>query len=230
MNSANGKPARCCILALTISLAASLTSCKPGQTGANVTGSSAPIVATTQLSALAAAVRQLGELRVEAPGSMAGYARTKFGHRWASHGNSCDTREIVLQRQGRDVRSDPKTCKVISGTWVSLYDGVTVHDPTELDIDHLVPEAEAWRTGAASWPQDQRERFANDWQTELVAVTAHSNRSKGDGPPPEYLPVPAERCDYAVRWVAVKTEWKLTISSPEKTALAQMLNTCRERG
>lgn len=229
MNSANTRPTRYAALAAAAIIAASLTACKPGQIGANETPDPVPTAATTQAAAgnPTAARQQLAALRIATPGPMTGYSRTKFGHGWASHGNSCDTREIVLQRQGRDVRSDPKTCKATSGTWVSLYDGVTVHDPSELDIDHLVPEAEAWRTGAASWPQDQRERFANDWQTELVAVTAHSNRSKGDGPPPEYLPAPAERCDYAVRWVAVKSEWKLTISNPEKTALGQMLNTCR---
>jgi hypothetical protein len=169
---------------------------------------------------------QLAELVVAAPGTMAGYSRDKFGNGWTSQGNSCDTREIVLQQQGKDVKSG-KDCKPVSGTWVSLYDGKTVTNPGELDIDHLVPEAEAWRTGAAQWSQENRERFANDYSDgELVAVTAHSNRSKGDDAPPDYLPVQEQWCNYATGWVRVKHVFELTISERERDALKQMLGTC----
>lgn len=35
-------------------------------------------------------------------------------------------------------------CKLSGGRWLSYYDGQAVTDPAKLDIDHMVPLAEAW--------------------------------------------------------------------------------------
>lgn len=32
-------------------------------------------------------------------------------------------------------------CKTVSGTWISVYDGITVTDAGKLDIGHVVPLA-----------------------------------------------------------------------------------------
>jgi hypothetical protein len=134
------------------------------------------------------------------------------GGGWIAQPDGCDTWADVLKAQGRDVKV--KGCTVNSGNWLSLYDGHNVTSPHDLDIYHLVPDADAWRTGAANWTQDQR-----------VAVAAHSNRSKGDQPPPGYLPAQqAEWCDYASHWIKVK--YQLTVSQTEKDALTRMLGTC----
>lgn len=166
---------------------------------------------------------QLAALKIAAAGPMTGYSRDRFGGDWIKQPDGCDTRVDVLKAQGRDVKA--KGCTVSSGNWLSLYDGRNVTSPHDLDIDHLVPEAESWRTGAAKWSQDQRVAFANDLD-ELVAVTAHSNRSKGDQPPPGYMPVQSEWCDYATHWIKVKAKYQLTISQSEHDALTQMLGAC----
>ena len=167
--------------------------------------------------------KQLAALKIGTAGPMTGYSRDRFGGGWTTQPDGCDTRVDVLKSQGQEVKS--KGCTVNSGKWLSLYDGQNVTSPHDLDIDHLVPEAEAWRTGAAKWTQQQRVAFANDLD-ELVAVTAHSNRSKGDQPPPGYMPVESERCDYATHWIKVKAKYQLTISQQEHDALVQMLGTC----
>jgi hypothetical protein len=167
--------------------------------------------------------QQLASLKIAAAGPMTGYSRDRFGGDWIKQPDGCDTRVDVLKAQGRDVKF--KGCTVNSGNWTSLYDGVAVTSPHDLDIDHLVPEAESWRTGAAQWTQEQRVAFANDLD-ELVAVTAHSNRSKGDQPPPGYMPVQSERCDYSTHWIKVKAKYTLTISQAEHDALVQMLGAC----
>jgi len=124
----------------------------------------------------------LAAVKIAPEGKMAGYSRDRFPH-WSSQGNSCDTREIVLQRQGADVKSD-KDCKATSGTWTSVYDNVVVKDAGEVDIDHMVPLAEAWRSGADKWTDDERKAFANDLGgIQLLAVTAKTNRGKGDQDP-----------------------------------------------
>ncbi|WP_217370374.1 GmrSD restriction endonuclease domain-containing protein [Nonomuraea antri] len=69
-----------------------------------------------------------------------------------------------------------------------------------LDVDHLVPLAEAWDSGASAWDAARRERYANHLQhpEHLVAVTARSNRQKADKDPASWLPIKAVRCRYVV--------------------------------
>jgi hypothetical protein len=157
---------------------------------------------------------------------MTGYSRDRFEH-WASGPDSCDTRETVLQRQGTAVTRDAQ-CRAQSGTWTSPYDGAQVTDADKLDIDHMVPLAEAWRSGAASWTDERRKQFANDLSNpQLFAVTASLNRSKGDRDPAEWKPpLQAYWCTYAKNYVTVKAAYALTVDQAEHDALAQMLTTC----
>ena len=158
--------------------------------------------------------------------AMTGYSRDRFPH-WISQGHGCDTRDVVLQRDGRDVKTGDE-CDITSGEWFSVYDGETFDDPSDVDVDHMVPLANAWRTGAAAWTDVQREAFANDLtRPQLLAVSASSNRSKGDQDPSQWRP-PSQQfwCEYAQRWISVKAGWQLFVTIDEKTALQLMLETC----
>jgi hypothetical protein len=181
------------------------------------------ITGSTQDSRTAAA--ELGKLTVATAGSMKGYSRAKFPH-WRSTGKNCDVRDSVLKRDGTKVKLSG--CNVVAGTWKSIYDDKTLTAPSQIDIDHLVPLANAWRSGAAAWTTAQREDFANDLDDpQLVAVSAGSNRSKGDQDPSTWKPpATGEWCQYAEDWVAVKTHWKLSVTTAEKSALADMLEKC----
>ena len=59
----------------------------------------------------------------------------------------------------------------------------------------------------------------------LVAVTASSNRGKGDQDPGEWLPL-LERCRYIGEWVAVKHRWALSVDPVEKDALNLQASNC----
>jgi len=197
-----------------------------GCAGVSAAGSASPTTTTTgstQDSRTAGA--QLDKLAVATAGSMKGYSRAKFPH-WRSTGANCDVRDSVLKRDGTKIKLSG--CNVVSGTWKSIYDDKTLTAPSQVDIDHLVPLANAWRSGAAAWTTAQREDFANDLDDpQLVAVSAGSNRSKGDQDPSTWKPpATAEWCDYAKDWIAVKTHWKLTVTTAEKSALADMLEKC----
>ncbi|MEU3521735.1 hypothetical protein ABZ770_42005 [Streptomyces sp. NPDC006654] len=80
--------------------------------------------------------KELGDLNVAALHSMAGYSRAKFPHWIIQHG-TCDTREVVLQRDGTDVVQDDQ-CRAVFGTWISPYDGKVFTASGQLDVDHLV--------------------------------------------------------------------------------------------
>jgi len=172
------------------------------------------------------AVAQLGGLRVDTWHSMAGYKRDRFPH-WSSQGEGCDTRDVVLKRAGEAVLTTVD-CKITQGRWVSAYDGRSTSDPQDLDVDHMVPLANAWRTGAAEWTDAKRGEFANDLtRPELIAGTASTNRAKGDQDPSQWKPpLVTYWCQYAQSWIAVKSYWKLTVTAAEKEALTDMLETC----
>ncbi len=189
--------------------------------------------------AATAAQTKLSELRVKAAGSMTGYSREKFPH-WSDaqeYGwvlpsttpdpGSCDARDGALIRDGRGAEKMGRYCDVISGTWVDPYGGLTYTNPSDIDIDHMVPLANAWRSGASSWTTAKREAFANR-PLGLLAVEDNLNASKGDrGPEAWKPPRTAYHCTYATKWVNVKHYWKLSVTSAEKGALTQMLSTCR---
>lgn len=104
---------------------------------------------------------------------------------------------------------------------------MTLYAASDVDIDHIVPLAEAWRSGASEWTTDQRTRFANA-SLELLAVDDGVNASKGDKTPDLWKPPnQAAHCLYAKRWIAIKQTYDLSVKATEKSALDSMLNTCR---
>jgi hypothetical protein len=181
---------------------------------------------TGAAAAPADATGQLNALKVAAERKTAGYSREKFPH-WRRVDDNCDVRDTVLKRDGTGVQATA-TCKITKGSWKSVYDGKTFTDPQDIDIDHMVPLAAAWRSGADKWTEEQRTEFANDLtRPQLMAVSASSNRSKGDQDPSQWKPPQKNYyCEYARRWVAVKSYWGLTVTEREKSALQEMLNSC----
>lgn len=169
---------------------------------------------------------QLNALTVRAEGSMTGYSRDEFPH-WITISGTCNTRETVLRRDGTNVTVN-SACSPTSGSWYSTYDGVTETAATDTDIDHVVPLAEAWRSGASGWTPSRRQSFANSLDTpQLIAVTDNSNQSKGDRDPASWRPTrTAFHCTYARMWIGTKHSWGLSLQSSERSALQSMLNTC----
>jgi hypothetical protein len=160
----------------------------------------------------AEAVAELDRLVVRPrPVGTEGYVRDAFGSDWV------DTDHDVL-----------------AGTWHDPYTGRTLRftdlkdlaQAEAIQIDHVVPLAEAWVSGARGWSRDRREVFANDLG-ELLAVDGPTNMSKGDGDPAAWRPRQGYQCAYARRWIAVKLRYGLAVDPPEKAALTQMLGYCR---
>ncbi|MER6999676.1 HNH endonuclease family protein [Streptomyces sp. NPDC000410] len=190
-----------------------------------LTAPAASAAPPTPISA-ATARTYLGQLTVKAEGSSTGYSRDKFPH-WITQSGSCNTREVVLKRDGTNVQQD-SSCAAVSGSWYSPYDGATWTAASDVDIDHVIPLAEAWRSGAGSWSTSSRQAFANDLtRPQLIAVTDNVNQAKGDKDPAEWLPPRSSyNCTYARMWVHVKHHWNLSVDSAEKSALQSVLNGC----
>ncbi|MEU6917176.1 HNH endonuclease family protein [Streptomyces olindensis] len=155
-----------------------------------------------------------------------GYNRDLFPH-WITQSGTCNTREVVLKRDGTNVVQD-SSCAATSGSWYSPYDGATWSAASDVDIDHLVPLAEAWDSGADSWTTSRRQSFANDLtRPQLIAVTDNVNQAKGDQDPATWMPSrTAYRCTYVRAWVQVKYYYDLSVDPAEKSALQNYLASC----
>jgi hypothetical protein len=153
-----------------------------------------------------------------------GYTRSSFKH-WNSGENAtdgCNTRAEVLIAEAVVAPTVGAGCKLTGGTWTSYYDGQEVTSAGSLDIDHMVPLAEAWDSGASGWTAARREAYANDQgaHVSLVAVTARSNRQKSDQDPADWMPPsPDAECRYVAEWVSTKLRWQLTADDRELEAL-----------
>ena len=160
-----------------------------------------------------------------------GYNRSKFRHWIDEDRDGCNTRYEVLIEEAVVAPEVDEDCRLTGGEWYSYYDGQTITDFRSLDIDHMVPLAESWDSGAYDWDAARRQAYANDLgdSRSLVAVSARTNRSKADQDPSTWLPPRAEaRCQYIAEWTTVKTRWSLTIDETERDALRQHAVGCDE--
>jgi hypothetical protein len=216
-------PRRAALLGVVV-FALAVAGCGPAASGADPGPAGSPN---------AVALAKLAKLTVRAPASMTGYRRDRFGPAWADvDHNGCDTRDDVLARDLTGVRRDRDGCTVLSGSLHDPYTGRTiafrrgVRTSSAVQIDHLVPLANAWRTGARGWTADKRERLAND-PANLLAVDGPANESKGDQDASTWLPaVAGYRCTYVAAQVRVKATYGLWVTRAEHDAIARILRDC----
>ena len=156
-----------------------------------------------------------------------GYVRTLFKHWIDADKDRCNTRYEVLIAEAIVKPVVGTGCYLSGGKWKSPYDGKVFTNPTGLDIDHMVPLAEAWRSGAWAWTAAQRMEFANDLDDSrtLLAVTASLNRSKSDKDVAQWLP-PKAQCTYISNWIAVKSRFDLKVDSIEAEFLRSKIVAC----
>jgi uncharacterized protein DUF1524 len=203
------------LLLLTLPVAAALT-VQPAPAAEAAESYSAPFL--TAISDLPVA----SEVRT-------GYDRTLFNHWIDADGDGCSTRNEVLIAEADDPVTVGSGCSLSGGRWFSYYDRVSWTSTSDVDIDHMVPLAEAWDSGARNWTTSRRQAYANDLgdSRALAAVTDNVNQAKGDQDPSTWKPSrTAFWCTYARAWIQVKWYWGLTVDSAEKGALNTMLGTC----
>ena len=156
-----------------------------------------------------------------------GYRRSLFVHWSDLDGNGCDTREEVLKRDSiSKPQVDPYRCYVVAGDWYSKYDGKTLSDRSDVDIDHVVALKEAWDSGAWAWSMSQRQAFANDLtdRRTLIAVTDRVNASKSDKDPSNWMPpLKSYWCTYLGDWISVKARWGLSMDQSEFGRIKNLL-------
>lgn len=164
-----------------------------------------------------------------------GYVRTKFKH-WITISRAgqvgCDSRKSVIIDEALVKPTIEKGCVLTGGKWLSIYDNVEITDAGKLDVDHMVPLAEAWDSGASAWTDLKRQQYANDMTDprHLIAVTGSSNRSKSDQDPADWVPTnKTYLCDYIANWVSIKVRWSLTVDQKELDTLKKDSASCTKK-
>ena len=164
---------------------------------------------------------------VVAEDKTSGYNRSLFKHWVDVDKDGCNTRAEVLIEEAVVKPKIGAKCKITGGKWLSAYDGKTITNASLLDVDHMVPLAEAWRSGAWKWTAAQRQAYANDLDNSeaLIAVTLSTNRSKGDKDPSLWMPS-IEQCTYLQNWISIKSKYSLTADTKEAEKLNSVFATC----
>ncbi|MBO1770905.1 cell wall-binding repeat-containing protein [Agrococcus sp. TF02-05] len=192
---------------------------------ATVLSTIVPVAPATAATAVASELPDL--LSVAAETVAPAYDRDRFEHWIDADGNGCNTRYEVLIEESTTPVSVDAGCSLRGGSWLSAYDGQTFADIADLQIDHVVALAEAWRSGASEWTDEARRAFANDLAVPyaLVAVSGSSNQSKADKDPAEWLPAnTAYACEYVTGWALMKYRWSLAVDRAEHEAIARTLS------
>lgn len=102
-----------------------------------------------------------------------GYQRDLFPEALDMDSDGCAARAEVLIRDSRTpAQVDPNGCHVVAGNWLSVYDGQTVTDPAELEVDHVVSVAQAGPSEYLTWSGCRRL---------AAAVSSRLSRARGVG-------------------------------------------------
>ncbi len=108
------------------------------------------------------------------------YNRSQWKH-WIDSDNDCqNTRHEILLRESLEpvTFSATSQCRVLTGKWYGQYLGVFFTESSDLDLDHIIPLKWAHDHGGWRWGADDKQRFANDYQS-LILVDDGRNQSKG---------------------------------------------------
>ncbi|BCW64252.1 DUF1524 domain-containing protein [Arthrobacter sp. StoSoilB22] len=192
----------------------------------SLTASAAVFMPQTAMASDTASVSTLFSSLSVTSETNTGYNRDLFQHWIDADGDGCDTRSEVLQVESLTPVTFSSGCTVAAGQWNSWYDGGTWTVASDVDIDHMVPLAEAWGSGASAWTAEQRRDYANDLtlNVALEAVTDNVNQSKSDRDPAEWMPpLAGTACQYVTDWVLVKYRWQLTVDAAESAAISSTL-------
>ncbi|MEW2397935.1 DUF1524 domain-containing protein [Streptomyces sp. NPDC046862] len=158
----------------------------------------------------------------------AGYdGEQSFGGWIDADRDGCNTRAEVLLAEA--IEPPPRTgrCTLTGGLWYSWYDNT---DVTKTDIDHAVPLAEAFDSGASQWTKQRRVDYANYLGDDrhLVAVSQRSIRQKSDQDVSTWIVPdnPSQRCRYLSDQVGIKLAWELTVDPAEQAAMRHIAAEC----
>lgn len=145
------------------------------------------------------------------------YERSAFNH-WIDRDSDClnERHELLEELSTGPMHYSDDKCRVVRGRWNDPYTGKVFFESSDVDVDHIVALKRAWDTGAVSWSDEKRERFAND-HVNLLVVDDGTNQSKGARSILDWLPPNKKfHCAYATRYLRVLIRYELSKAYQEE--------------
>lgn len=182
----------------------------------------------------AVAKNQLAELGDQSPGPFGGDQNSFDETLWETQPTDClDIGELVLiERSSTPIEwADNLGCVPAEGTWFDPYLDAEIHRTIDAEVSSLVPLEIVHSSGGSEWTPATRERFLTDitHRATMVIVSRDSGQNPRSQSPDQWRPSNEESwCGYAVDWIAVKHRWELTVTTAERVALTEMLDTCSQ--
>ena len=162
------------------------------------------------------------------------YDRDLYRH-WVDADGDCQNarHEVLIIESRIPVTLSANGCTVIAGEWYDPFTGNTYTNPSDLDIDHMVPLAETHYSGGYAWDEEKKKAYANDLllSKSLIAVSSSANRSKGAQDPASWLPPNADyHCEYVKNWLEIKRRHPMGLDRDEWEAIESVLGAPLELG
>lgn len=152
---------------------------------------------------------------------------------WARAGTvnpRCTITNAALQRDGHHLASNTNSCTITSGQWFDPLTGQTLAR-NEVQPQSFIPAERALASGASQWTPGQLAIYRNSPDS-VMSLGKDSYEERGQRGPDQWKPSQQRLwCGYALRWVAEKNTFGLSMENQgEADALTEMLSTCPDRG
>lgn len=145
------------------------------------------------------------------------YNRKSWGG-WKKDGCIDMRAKILIKTSKSPVEMSKSGCTVKSGLWESFYFPEKFTLASQIQIDHVVPVAEAHRSGGAQWNSEQKAKFYNDPENLVISCSKH-NGQKSDKTIAEWSPIHREyNCKWVKKYIQIKKKYNLKISTQELNA------------
>lgn len=142
--------------------------------------------------------------------------------------DGCNVREAMLIDYALEVTVLPG-CNVVDGIWEDVYTAGSQlgRDRSDYHVDHVVPLAQAWRSGADRYDDDTLKQIAND-KDNLILTSAYTNLAKGDSAIDTWFPENGSEsyCEYAEKYATVVNRYDLAITQAEYDQINKMYGEC----
>lgn len=129
----------------------------------------------------------------------------------------------------KETKDKAQACSIVAGEWIDPYSGKRIKDPKDMDVDHIVPISYANDHGGDKWEVSKKSQFANDVESQLLAVSKKSKKTKNEASPSKFIPENKKyKCTYAKSFTSTLDKYELTVDKSNKKALSEILVECNK--